>query len=516
MGLAFERGPLQSPGRLRRVAPFALTASAVLGLTTTGKVTSSTLLILTIIGLGVIVTAALVIPWRNISIGLQAIVPISFYGVIGLLRVATGGTSSSAGVLCLLPICWVAMYHRRLELIISLFATLGVFILPVVLVGGSSYPPIDVQRGMSVTLIGLLVGASVQYMVTRLENMREHAQTTADRLNAVSILIRGISPDEDPRSSICKGVQQLVNACAVRLYEGSASSYRATVECGHADCIVEDNSEHTIAIKRVFRSHQVVTLSAERALWLSQGSEGTSCASCGNPTSKMVIYQPICDNNQILAVLMVALGKAIPATTSVLQTVAFVAGEFSAALHRSEILSEFRIRSRTDPLTGLANRQTILDVMDYELGQLAFADHLYVGLIDIDHFKDYNDSKGHLAGDELLVGAARSWQSCLRHGDALGRYGGDEFLMVLKDISAEEAVRITRRISSVTPMAQSVSIGLTECVPGEEVSSAVDRADRALYEVKRHGRNGVGVIRANPEQAVITYHFADLPEGSSA
>ncbi len=157
-----------------------------------------------------------------------------------------------------------------------------------------------------------------------------------------------------------------------------------------------------------------------------------------------------------------------------------------------------------DALTGLLNRRAMVELLAREhpriqrgLGPLAIA------LLDIDHFKRINDTLGHGAGDEVLRRVAAILQSRLRSADALARWGGEEFLLVMPGTRLAEAGVVMERLRTevasgpfgeVAPgLAVSFSAGLVELREGEAQDAAIDRADRALYRAKQGGRDRIEV-----------------------
>jgi diguanylate cyclase (GGDEF)-like protein len=142
-----------------------------------------------------------------------------------------------------------------------------------------------------------------------------------------------------------------------------------------------------------------------------------------------------------------------------------------------------------DPLTGLLNRRAWDISLTSSLRKRR--QPMYVALIDLDHFKAFNDRHGHPAGDALLRRAAVAWRSALRTADVLARYGGEEFAILLAGCSAESALEIIERVREATVDDQSVSIGLATWDGRESAESLVYRADKALYQAKHDGRNRV-------------------------
>src|SRR3954454_19706506 len=148
--------------------------------------------------------------------------------------------------------------------------------------------------------------------------------------------------------------------------------------------------------------------------------------------------------------------------------------------------------ARSDDLTGLHNRRS----WNFELARACNAavtrrQPLNVALLDLDHFKRYNDTYGHPAGDRLLRAASKAWREALRPGEVLARYGGEEFAMLLPGISLEEAVARLDALRERTPGGQSFSAGVPVWVEGTDPERAVADADAALYQAKRQGRDRV-------------------------
>ncbi|GAB2585174.1 hypothetical protein Aab01nite_53200 [Paractinoplanes abujensis] len=146
-----------------------------------------------------------------------------------------------------------------------------------------------------------------------------------------------------------------------------------------------------------------------------------------------------------------------------------------------------------DGLTGIPNRRA----WDAELERrLTVAQRhgatLVVGLIDLDHFKHYNDLLGHPAGDELLRNAGLAWQQQLRAGDLIARYGGEEFGLIMH-CRLKDAAIIMDRLHEATPGGQTFSAGLAQWTGGESAQQLTARADAALYAAKRDGRNRFSV-----------------------
>jgi diguanylate cyclase (GGDEF)-like protein len=137
----------------------------------------------------------------------------------------------------------------------------------------------------------------------------------------------------------------------------------------------------------------------------------------------------------------------------------------------------------------VANRRAWDDELPRELARSARSgQQLCVVLLDLDHFKDYNDRHGHQAGDRLLKAAAAAWQGRLRKTDLLARYGGEEFAVLLPDCGPANAMEIAERLRTAQPEV-TCSLGVAAWDGREAVTELVARADRALYAAKAAGRD---------------------------
>ncbi|MFU8873919.1 diguanylate cyclase [Micromonospora sp. SL4-19] len=186
-------------------------------------------------------------------------------------------------------------------------------------------------------------------------------------------------------------------------------------------------------------------------------------------------------------VLLVADERLLRPDPTTINLMELLAGQAWTCLDRLRTLARLREQASSDPLTGLRHTgpfgQRIASATPGRTALLA---------IDVDGFKNVNDTYGHQAGDRLLVGLARALEGALRHGDELYRTGGDEFVAVIEVSRPEEAVRIAERLTEAARRTgRTISVGVALPHPGESPERTLLRADQALYAVKRHGRDGV-------------------------
>lgn len=157
---------------------------------------------------------------------------------------------------------------------------------------------------------------------------------------------------------------------------------------------------------------------------------------------------------------------------------------------REALLGEVQDLARHDALTGLPNRRALSELLPREMARVRRSrSPLCVAIVDIDHFKVYNDTHGHLAGDEVLRESAIAWDSALRVEDTIVRFGGEEFLVLLPDTPLEQACEVIERLRRATPMGQTCSAGLAAWDFVESVDALLSRADKALYLAKAGGRD---------------------------
>ncbi|MBB2944004.1 diguanylate cyclase (GGDEF)-like protein [Actinoplanes lutulentus] len=159
---------------------------------------------------------------------------------------------------------------------------------------------------------------------------------------------------------------------------------------------------------------------------------------------------------------------------------------------------QVRDLARSDELTGLPNRRAWNDELPRAL-ERARRDRtpVAVAFLDLDHFKVFNDTHGHPAGDRLLKAAAAAWHSALREVDLIARYGGEEFVVLLPGAGAAEARQILARALESTPLGQTFSAGVALWDGSETSDELLKRSDAALYVAKANGRSRVELASDN-------------------
>ena len=232
----------------------------------------------------------------------------------------------------------------------------------------------------------------------------------------------------------------------------------------------------------------------------------------GVPTSGFALSLPIVNGERTIGVILIGPSlRDLPHLREIGRTIALIT---SVSMTSAAVLKEQTMLAKTDGLTGLLNKTHILrrlrDLIASDGGPRIFS----VFLFDIDHFKHYNDTNGHLAGDELLRSLGDLLKENVREEEIVGRYGGEEFLLIMPNVEKSLALRAAERIRAVVagwdfPHRDrqpggfvTVSGGVAGWPnDGDEVDALLHRADQALYQAKREGRNRI-LAYAAPELAM--------------
>ena len=209
---------------------------------------------------------------------------------------------------------------------------------------------------------------------------------------------------------------------------------------------------------------------------------------------------PLVAREEILGVIVISRRRAGAWPDGAREILEVAAREAATALARVNSLRDAQTRASTDPLTGLPNRRYFEEYVELLGRGRRAADAIGILMVDVDRFKVLNDRFGHAVGDVVLRAIGRAIASTVRDLDVPARFGGEEFVILLRNPSPDVALEVGERIREAVERIDlrdvgvgpvTVSVGASVSRDGEAVASLVERADHALYRAKRYGRNRV-------------------------
>lgn len=350
-----------------------------------------------------------------------------------------------------------------------------------------------VARWMMTVATVAVGGVVIDVLVRRVQRGATESESRARTLAAIGGVARELARSTEAdaaRPAICEAAVEVAGASSASLWEPDASggALVATASSGarFTDAALPLVGHPSGVVRALVSAEPMFVVDAPDHRGIDQELvRRTEAASC--------LFQPVLRDGSPVAVLAIVWDQRLERLTDELsQTVELLAAEASIAIERAEFLSRLEHVARTDNLTGLPNHRAWEEDFPREVARAGREDSpLCVAVLDLDHFKKYNDRHGHQAGDLLLKEIAASWQERLRATDVLARYGGEEFALALPGCLAVEAESLLERLRHAMPHGETCSAGLAWW-DGEESSQALfGRADTALYKAKARGRNRV-------------------------
>lgn len=357
-------------------------------------------------------------------------------------------------------------------------------------------PPSSPMARWITTVATLVVaGTLIDALVRRARHEAATSAATAASLAQVAQIahqLAGISESGPARTALCDGAVRVGRAERATLWQPSAegTGLRVSANAGlEPDLREVAFAGPATSVTHAFACAETVTSATSPELGVA------ARAAAGD---RFTVWCPVVRDRRSVAVLELSWsGRITGAGSTLISLAGLLATETAVTLERIALLEELEAVARTDELTGLPNRRAWQEQLARELARAQRSgESLAVAMLDLDHFKDYNDSFGHQTGDRLLKEVAGAWSAELRASDLLARYGGEEFGLALPARDTEDALAAVERLRAVMPDGQSCSAGLAVWSGDESASDLVDRADHALYRAKRGGRNRTAVASA--------------------
>jgi diguanylate cyclase (GGDEF)-like protein/PAS domain S-box-containing protein len=454
----------------------------------------------------IIVGSALLVPWERLPAWPQAILPLSYFVILALLRNANGATPSVFDPLLSIPVTWFAIYGTGRELGASIVGMGLTLLLPTILAGDSAYHHEQLQRAIVAVVLAATVGPAVHALVLALRR-------TSRELGEAEQRFRSAFDDSQVGMALVSpgGRFQRVNPalCRITGYPEPELIGKAFSEVTHPDDVEADLE----ALRELVGGERYGYRTEKRYIHAE-----------GHPVWISLNVSPVHDSDG---------------------SVAYLISQIEDIADRKESEERLTRQALHDSLTGLPNRTLFSDrvrMASSRRGVHGFA----IIYLDLDGFKLVNDTLGHAAGDQVLVEVARRLERLLRAGDTLARLGGDEFALLCEEVVDEDVRAIADRvIDSMSKsievqgraITQAASIGIAmyspEGIPTEPDQMLGD-ADLAMYRAKAAGKSRYALfetwmragatdrtalereLRAGIERDEITVHYqpeVDLKSG---
>jgi diguanylate cyclase (GGDEF)-like protein len=350
-----------------------------------------------------------------------------------------------------------------------------------------SPPTSPVARWLTTVATLIVAGVLIDTLVRRARREAAASAASAASMTEITELaheLAALSEGQPARIALCVGAIRVARAARAALWEPAGDGTGLEVS---AQAVVGDPPRVVAASGGEAALGEVAFIGPPTAV-TNAYTGGTMVTSTAPNFSA---WCPIVREQQAVAILELSWPAQAGVGDLTRITLAnLLAAEAAVTLERVALLEELETVARTDELTGLPNRRAWQEQLARELGRAQrTGESLAVAMLDLDHFKRYNDTYGHQTGDRLLKQVAGAWSAELRATDVLARYGGEEFGLALPAREAGDALAVVERLRTAMPEGQSCSAGIAIWDRAEPASELLDRADHALYRAKRTGRD---------------------------
>jgi diguanylate cyclase (GGDEF)-like protein/PAS domain S-box-containing protein len=408
-----------------------------------------------------IIAAARLLPWERYPAWPQAILPLAYFVILGLLRDASDSTPTVFDPLLSIPIIWFAIYGTGRELAISIVAMGLTLLAPFVTPGGGAYDGEQLQRVIVAVVLASTVGPAVHALILTLRR-------TSRELGEAEELFRKAFDDSHVGMALVSfgGRYQRVNRalCDITGYPEHELLGRTFSEITHPDDVDSDLD----ALRDLIEGERYGYRTEKRYLHAE-----------GHPVWVSLNVSPVYDRDGAMSYLL---------------------SQVEDISDRKESEERLTRQALHDSLTGLPNRTLFADRVRMAANRRSAAGYAIVYL-DLDAFKLVNDTLGHAAGDQVLIEVARRLERLLRAGDTLARLSGDEFALLCEEVGEQELRTIADRVIDAMAdpievqgreITQAVSIGIaTYAADGSpaEPDQMLGDADLAMYRAKAAGKS---------------------------
>jgi diguanylate cyclase (GGDEF)-like protein len=506
-----------------RTLPFlvmALTAEFSLALPPGPASTSDTIISLVLLCL---TAMSFLLPWHILPDGVDVIIPLLYVGSALALILAAGGSSTGVGLIVLLPILWSALN-------LELWQSLGVVVAVGVIEYITTYVPDDLSDSIRTRRLvsWLAIGALLAYVIHDIRARIERIAALREQVNIEMAVTISELNERDRAASILSAFVERLSFCDVieEAYDVISMAAGDIFQSGGAISILKE-SEHHLVTKCLWRdfADDASSFAPNECLALSQGQAFESsaghprCAHLEKVTAPYIFCQPLMIQKVTIGVLTVSLSLGTdrsPDAELIRRYAILMSDQISIWMANFNLRESLKNLSVRDPLTNLFNRRFMLDTLNREMSITGRGgESTSIIQLDVDHFKQFNDSFGHEVGDSVLQAVADVMLKLFRDSDVPCRSGGEEFTMILPRCSWETAyersVELQIRVGRIqipvggtdaAPKPPTLSIGIaTSPQHGLTSKDLLRAADKALYAAKAGGRDRI--VKASPAMPAV-------------
>ncbi|MGK2933510.1 MAG: diguanylate cyclase [Solirubrobacterales bacterium] len=417
---------------------------------------------------------------RGFPSWIQTVTPILLAFVIGLMTLFD--QEPLYGVMMLFNCLRVALVDSRRILVYTLIATLVAILIPALV-----YPDELAFRG----LIWAIILLSVLFPIQN----RSLALAARVGLNAkLASVLSDLLTSDNARTSIVRAAHDLGEADVAILFEVGpdgrtaasgvygAMSKDLSVQPGEGSAAALSMSEHV----PVFIPY---VETAEKSLPPGMMDQGLAT----------IIACPIMRGDKAIGTLCAGWKQRVRRADHTNATViSLLASEAAVTIDHTDLFQRLTDTATRDSLTGLPNRRAWEELLRAGLVDARqVRQPISIAILDLDHFKRFNDTNGHQTGDRLLREAGAAWKNTLRKNDVLFRWGGEEFTVILPNCDHDQALEVVDRLRDATPGGETSSAGVATWNGTETAEELFARTDTALYRAKGSGRNRTVAASSN-------------------
>ncbi|MDQ2700197.1 MAG: sensor domain-containing diguanylate cyclase [Actinomycetota bacterium] len=454
--------------RLLEVAPFTVAGVAVIILIPADP-------ILKLLGTVVILSIALfraVAEIRGWAAWIQKAAPIAIALLIGFFTIVS--QEPVMNVIMLINVMRVALVDDRRIMLLTLGASLVGLLVPAII-----YPHELASSAAIWSIVLVIISFPIQ---SRSTLVRAQAGLNAKLAGVISELLTS----DDSRKSIVSAAHELGEADVAILFEVEPDgSLKPTAGSGIDVNEVKVDAGNGSVIGLSVANRETVFVPMVESVDFSLSPE------LGSGGLMSVITCPIIRDGETAGALLAGWKTRVQRADHLGPSIIrILAGEAASTLKHSEMLVSLAESATRDPLTGLPNRRAWNRLLRTGLLESnKVMKPMSIAVLDLDHFKKFNDEHGHQEGDRLLREISSAWKDALRKQDMLFRWGGEEFTVILPDCGQEQSIEVVERLRAATPRGETTSVGVATWDGHETADQLFDRTDAALYRAKEIGRN---------------------------